>query len=152
VNANATGIINVNDAITAVTWNGQILCYDGSSFTEFSSGGPRYTGGMSIWNDGTDDKLLLLGVQDAGNYKRGYREISLDASFQPDLINRSIRTPGDIELSSVKPEDRKKYEASIARYSVYHILQVPGGSSVVFASTANNGLQSLKGGLWNAEE
>jgi hypothetical protein len=122
---------------------------------------------MSIWKEARntepdpdaapvwvwEDKLLLLGIQSTGSYSKGYREISLVPAGEPDAGKPTggVRTPGTSEVSSVKQDDKKKYDASIARYSVYYILQVPG-EPVVFASTANNGLQSLKDGLWNAEE
>ncbi|AEF82708.1 putative lipoprotein [Leadbettera azotonutricia] len=163
--AQVTGILNVNGVITAVTRGGQILAYDGSDFIAISTGGPNYTGGMSIWkeyiNTGTEvapagvweSKLLLLGMQSRSSYSKGYREIELDSAGKPFMppIHVEVNSPGSIIPSSVALEDRKKYDASIARYSVFHILQVPR-EPVIFASTANNGLQSLRGGLWNAEE
>jgi hypothetical protein len=161
--ARVTGIMNVNGFITAVTRYGQILAYDDvSEFKEISSGGPNFTGGMSIWqeNTGTDDtpawepKLLLLGIQSSSSYTKGYREVSLDAASTPPgkpIGGAIIPGTNTAEPSSISPDNKKKYDASLARYSVFHILQVPG-ESTIFASTANNGLHSLRGGLWNAEE
>jgi hypothetical protein len=161
-------------AITAVTRNGQILLYDGSTkFDVIDSDGSNYTGGMSIWMENVrtsaegvspetwewKSTLLLLGVQSRSSYSKGYREISLDSAGKP---TAGVRVPGSRNPSSVTTEDRKKYDASLARYSVFYLLQVPGAveahsntpgwQPVIFASTANNGLQSLRDGLWNAEE
>ncbi|MDR1566355.1 MAG: hypothetical protein LBS48_03600, partial [Treponema sp.] len=73
------------------------------------------------------------------------------------LVNSNVYTPGSRSPSSVSTSNKSGYEASIARYSVYSILQVPEevepkNPPVIFAATANNGLQSLRGGSWNAEE
>jgi hypothetical protein len=112
---------------------------------------------MSIWNNGTaspaGDKLLLLGIYDTGSYNKGYREIELDpANSNRPYDSAVVNSPGSISPSTV--DDRRKYDATLARYSVYYIHQAP--DRVVFASTAINGLQSLRLSngkpIWNAEE
>jgi hypothetical protein len=107
------------------------------------------------------NSLLLLGVQTSGSYNKGYRELALVNGMMP-TDRRSPVIPGG-ELSSVKPENKSKYEASIAKYSVHYILQVPsevdafpsnpqGWEPLIFASTAGKGVFVLRNGLWNAQE
>ena len=60
-------------------------------------------------------------------------------------------------------ENLSKYEASLARYSVHHILQVPhevdnlpaspqNWEPLIFASTGGKGVYVIKNGLWNAQD
>ena len=182
------GIMNVNGIITAVTYNGKILVYNilESKFEIISSASDyTYTGAMSIWKECIaldpladpviyewKDSLLLLGVNNTGSYNKGYRELTLDLLGQPPvdpLVNHAAVVPGS-EHSSVKPGDKNKYEASLARYSVHDILQVPeitdnypvdesldyvdplDWQPVIFASTEMNGVYALKNGRWNAQD
>ena len=168
---NVTGIINVNGKITAVTRAGDILAYDGSEFESLFSDGPSFTGAMTIWKsyEGSQwkDTLLLLGVQTTGYKDKGYREMILDSSSQPQKI-KPIE-PG-ILPSSIKPADLSKYEASLARHSVHYMLQVPdevdpyprnssnkikdpkGWEPLIFAATTKDGIFVLKKGVWNAQD
>ncbi|MCL2834704.1 MAG: hypothetical protein FWD78_16155 [Treponema sp.] len=181
------GILNVNTVITEVTYDGKILVYDGAEFILISSVSDyNYTGAMSVWNEWKPDdpqadpvvytppvngSLLLLGVTGSGSYTNGYRELTLDIDGKPLLsADQKTLTPGGA-LSSVKPDDKNKYEASLARYSVFSIRQIPediddinsnssapgayteqtGWQPLIFASTVNNGLYVLKDGRWNAQ-
>ena len=172
------GIININGKITAVTSAGNILVYDGTNFVTISSQSDlKYTGAMCVWkkysSSSWTDTLLLLGVSNTGSSNRGYRELYLPGGVPTIIDGQTLAIPGnDASPSSVDPGDRSKYEASIARYSVYHILQVPdsvdnyphdgtpgpghyidpeGKHPKIFASTMQNGLQVLINGQWNAQ-
>ena len=156
---NIKGIINVNGVITAVSRDGRILRYDTGEFKIVSSTSDyHYTGAMWIWEEtGGSNQLLLLGVQGDGSYNKGYRELTLVGGVPP--ASGAPVTPGG-SLSSVKPDDKSRYDASLAKYSVYSILQVPltvdtpaaGKEPLIFASTALNGLFVLKDGQWNAQD
>jgi hypothetical protein len=149
-NKDVTGIISVKSAVTAVTWNGEILKQNGTSFSVHQSGGPHYTGGMTAWSNGSGslDQLLLLGVHSDSSYKKAYREVTLDGSGAP---TSGPLDPGTGNPSTISSNDISKYEASIARYSVYFIFQAPNDPTI-FASTATNGLYRQKDGLWNAQD
>jgi hypothetical protein len=161
---NVTGIININSTISAVTWDGRIMVNTGTGFVTISKEDINYTGAMALYKEYQNqrkDSLLLLGVQTRGNYDKGYRELALVNGEMP-TDGRSPVIPGG-ELSSVKPGNKSKYEASLARYSVHHILQVPfevdnfrsssaSGEPLIFASTAGKGVYVLKNGLWNAQD
>jgi hypothetical protein len=169
-----TGILNVNDVITAVVRytnpsdkkvQGKILTYNGSRFNTISNGGPAYTGAMCVWkkydeSGNATDKLLLLGIESSENYDSGYRELTLGNDGKPKTSNQEAVPPGG-ESSSIKPDDKSRYDASLARYNVYHILQVPedvdpvptGSQPLVFASTTKNGVWVLnRAGEWNAQD
>ena len=161
---NITGILNVNGAIVAVTWNGGIIVNTGARFVEISRESYYYTGAMALYKENSGgqwrDSILLLGVQTTGSYDKGYRELSLVNGAMPGDGRSPVRPGG--ENSSVKPENLSKYEASLARYSVHHILQVPnevdnlinseGWEPLIFASTTGKGVYVLMNGLWNAQD
>jgi hypothetical protein len=162
---NITGIVNVNGTITASTRDGRILTSSGTGFNTILKEDIIYTGAMTVYKEYTENQwknsLLLLGVQTSGSYNKGYRELALVNGMMPN-DGRIPVIPGG-ELSSVKPENKSKYEASIARYSVYHIIQVPsqvdtfpsnpqGWEPLIFASTAGKGVYVLRNGLWNAQD
>jgi hypothetical protein len=144
---NVTGIMNVGGETVAVTRNGRILVSSGGGFSERMSTGLSFTGGMALWPSSTSPTLLLLGVQSSGSYSKGYREVALDASGK--LTGNAV-IPGTVSPSSITESNRSKYEASLAKYSVHYILPLSNGA-MIFASTANSGLYSLRDGLWNAE-
>ena len=144
---NVTGIINVNGTIAAVTWDGRVLVNTGSQFVTRSEDGANYTGAMAVYTQG-NRSFLLIGVQSSGNYNRGYRELVLDNGLMPTDDRRPV-IPGG-ENSSVSPENKSKYEASLARFSVHYIIQVPG-EPLIFASTSGRGVYVLRDGLWNAQ-
>jgi hypothetical protein len=166
-----TGIINTvpggtAGALAAVTRGGTVLVYDSASkkFDAKLTEGPVFTGGMSVWRQwkGSAWKpaLLLLGISSTGSNTKAYREVDLDSNGK--LLNSSVYVPGTRSPSSVS--NKSEYDASIARYSVHYILQVPGEAEaypsvkpeayqpVIFAATAKDGFHSLRNGLWNAEE
>ena len=146
---NVKGIIRIGDTtnIAAVTWDGRIL-YGTNFASSISSSNLNYTGAMTFWdNPSAGDNLLLLGVHNTGSYDRGYRECTLDGSGHP--TSGTLKFPGDSNPSSVNPNDKSKYEASLARYSVYSILQF---GDRIYASTTVNGLYVLKDGQWNAQD
>ena len=169
---NVTGMINTNGEIIAVTSGGSVLKLEGTQFISILSTGANFTGGMCVWKKYDEtanawiDSLILLGVSSGSKYSKGYREITLDSSGHPDS---ELRVPGSIDPSSVSSGNKNKYEASIARYSVNFMAQVPddvenfprdengdiknpgGWEPLIFASTVLNGMQSLRNGLWNAE-
>lgn len=158
---NVTGIMNLGGQITAVTQNGSVLVYDGSQFNAILTGGPAFTGGMSVWKawdgSGWRPTLLLLGIHSTGANNKGYREVELDSNGK--VFNENVFTPGTRSPSSVSTSNKSEYDASIARYSVHYILQVPvevenpgDHQPVIFGATTRNGLQSLRNGRWNAEE
>jgi hypothetical protein len=154
------GIICVTDYIIAITHDGTLHYFTHASswlpsvVSERSLSGGPYTGAMSPWSpDGTGTKeLLLLGVI-GSSMTRGYREVTLTIRGAP---SGSVATPGSTSTSSVG--NKARYEAAIGKHAVYSILQVPNtveilsGKPVIFASTYKNGLWSLRGDEWNAEE
>ncbi|MDR0474799.1 MAG: hypothetical protein LBH43_14140 [Treponema sp.] len=161
--ANVTGIMNIAGQIIAVTRGGSVLQLSGGKF-ESKASGPSFTGGMCVWEKYDEagktwkPELLLLGVHSSERYNKGYREIALNSTGEPDFTS-PLDLPGRKEISSVS--NKNKYDNSLARYSVFSIMQVPNhvedfsddGSSApaIFAATVN-GLQSLRDGIWNAEE
>jgi hypothetical protein len=171
---NVVGILDVEKVITVVTRGGQILVLKEivdeetmekkKTFQSISSRGPTYTGAMSVWKEyengeKTGKSLLLLGIEGKGNYNNGYRELTLGSDGKP--IPSSPAIPGTGNPSSLKPDDKRRYEASLARYNVYYILQVPididpredstGWQPLVFASTSKNGVWVLnRVDGWNA--
>ena len=163
---NITGLINVNGTITAVGWDGRILVNSGTGFTTIYDENIHFTGAMAVYKEYSQnqwrDSLLLLGIQTSRSYDKGYREVALVNGAMP-MQGIDPVIPGGELVSSVKPENKSKYEASLARYSVHHILQIPNEvdsfppnpqnwEPLLFASTAGNGIYVLKNGLWNAQE
>jgi hypothetical protein len=164
---NFKGIICVGNYIIAITNNGVLYSFDHtSSYSPLpppaSLGDQYYTGAMSPWyyyHGGTWDttpSLLLLGFRGTGR-THGYREVSLDTTTgKPGSV---AATPGGGPPGS-SVDRRNRYQSSIEKHAVYSILQVPkliqpsppGGQPVIFASTAKDGLWSLKNDQWNAED
>jgi hypothetical protein len=150
---NVTGIMDVNGVITAVTGGGRILTYSASEFGSISDRNDLvYTGAMCTWKqNGTGtDKLLLLGTKNGG-----YIELALDTGGKP---TSSLARPGGSPSSL---SDVYRYEQTIAKHPVYHIIQVPievsnsnmsgDGQPLIFASTFKDGVWRLRDGRWNAE-
>jgi hypothetical protein len=143
------GIIYIPQYVIAITNDGMLYSFKPSDFSNLSnvstlSLSGTYSGAMCSWKQGVTDKLLLLGIGNSSPY--GYREVSLDSDGKP---SGGARTPGSDSVSTV--ESQARYEAALGKHAVYSILQVPG-SSVIFASTTQDGLWSLRGDQWNAEE
>jgi hypothetical protein len=146
VTGNFKGIIRVGSppySIIAVTKNGTLYWYDTSSFIKLYEVGADCTGAICSWNDGVSTRLLLLGIIGSSS-TRGYREVDLDSSWKP---TGGGRTPGTGSPSTV--QSKPKYDAAIGKRPVYSIRQVPGS---IFASTYKDGLWSLRGDQWNAED
>jgi hypothetical protein len=113
------------------------------------------------------ESLLLLGIEGSGNYDNGYWELKLGSDGKP-LTPVTLAKPGTDtdtnDTSSVKPDKKSSYEASLARYHVYHILQLPPNvdppdpakenwQPFIFASTTQNGVWVLdRSGGWNAQK
>jgi hypothetical protein len=141
------GIIHVEDYILAITRNGKLYYYKYASppadVPSHSVGGDYYTGAMGGWSPSGapgSETHLLLGVYSS---TAGYREVGLDSDGKPG---------GGATLPSATVRDMAKYQASIEKHPVYSIRQVPGEPSVIFATTYKDGLWSLRGDEWNAEE
>jgi hypothetical protein len=156
---NFMGIICVGKYIIAITNNGTLYSFDHtqsslSISSPVSLGDQYYTGAMCFWTSkpsGTDPpELLLLGFRGTGR-THGYREIRLDSTSGDEgkPIGGAATPGGGPPGSSVN--NRNRYQSSIEKHAVYSILQVPK-SSVIFASTAKDGLWSLRNDQWNAEE
>jgi hypothetical protein len=150
LSGNFMGIIKTDTYISAITENGSLYYFEPASFpstvVSLDSLGGIYTGAMATYTQPgeTNPSLLLLGVYSS---PYGYREVSLDNTGKP---SGGAQTPGSGAGSSIK--DKAKYEASIAKHAVYSICQVSTSPPIIFASTYQNGLWSLRGDEWNAEE
>jgi hypothetical protein len=165
--SNVKGITRVDDYIIAITSGGTLYYFDHTTtlpplnnVPSYSLGG-NYTGAISSWKTysngtwATEPSLLLLGVTaTTSTWSLGYREVILENDGKP--VN-GVRSPGGVGTSTV--QNRSRYEAAIGKHAVFSILQVPqtvestpNGQPVIFASTAKDGLWSLKGDQWNGEE
>ena len=121
--------------------------------------GVRFTGGMALWNDGTN-KILILGVQGSG-FSCGYREVPLDGSGN---INGGLYLPGDTSGGRATTIDPNiKETAAIRHYDVTALSVIPSSNSrdgagrpIIIASTQKNGLWSyrVRGSRpqWNGED
>jgi hypothetical protein len=147
---NVMGIIHVGNYIIAITSNGTLYYFDHTTPESYLSSplGGNYTGAMCSWSpNGTGTpSLLLLGVG-GGSSDLGYREVALDTTTGKPTSGAAI--PGSSSPSTV--QNKPKYEASLGKHAVYSIRQVPN-SPVIFASTAKDGLWSLRNDRWNGEE
>jgi hypothetical protein len=149
---NVMGIICVVDYIIGITNNGTLYYFDHTSPIPTSvpslSLGGMYTGAICSWKPvgAGSETLLLLGVR-GSSMTHGYREVTLISTGKPD---GGVRTPGDTPSNSTV-QNKARYQAAIGKHAVYSIRQVPG-SPVIFASTAKDGLWSLRNDQWNGEE
>jgi hypothetical protein len=158
---NVMGIIRAGSYIIAITNNGLLYYFDSSlpSNINFYPLGETYTGAMCSWrsySSGTwgPETLLLLGIRST-SMTHGYREIGLDPLNGRPAGGAVI--PGSGSPSSVL--SRARYEAAVGKHAVFSILQVPqavepmpGSQPVIFASTAKDGLWSLRNDQWNGED
>jgi hypothetical protein len=168
-----TGIIKIDDAnniIVAVTYRGKIYQIDSGTLAVIS-GYPvqkneYFTGALAIWDDtqpppAITPKLLLLGVKSSSSYY-GYHEIPIDATTG--RLGDKYYEPGSDSPTSMKTHEA--YIATIEEHAINSLMQAPdlfddveqGGRPVVFASTQQSGLWSLRHdaseneNVWNAEE
>ena len=103
--------------------------------------------------------LLLFGIQGQNtSTSHGYREMVLDKNSGRPLVI-SLKMPGSEAPTTVT--EQAKYNASIAKYPVRSILQMPKEmvssplselDLPIFASTVLKGLWSCRNGEWNAED
>jgi hypothetical protein len=110
-------------------------------------------------NEGSFDKLLLLGYRGNTSYQHGYREVQLNSANGNHSDAKIPGSPGSAQPSSIQNE--QQYTSSLRRYPVTALWVVQNTAdtkapSVIFASTTNQGLYSYKdrngNWEWNHEE
>jgi len=169
-NVNFTGIISLEDeenTIILISRNGEIYnVTDSIVKIENVSMGKSSTGALAIWRESDQpdcNRLLLAGRQDSliysvsYGYTYGYMELELDANGIKS--GKNFVEPGREMLSTVRTGENERYQSTIGKYPVNHILQVPSdidGEMILFASTQKSGVWSYRdrSGIfqWNAEE
>jgi hypothetical protein len=162
------GIIAVGTTtIVAVNAERQVIYKYGAVDFDSPIGGPKFTGGMALWEHGGDTKILL-GLQGGGSgtYRYGYRELDLDSSG--DVTDRNVYIPGTTaRVSGSTSIDPGSNETSAigdhAVNALYVIPSPPGpnsgdsyGRPIIVASTQQNGMWSyrVRRGTpqWNGED
>lgn len=101
-----------------------------------------YSGGITVWDDGSN-QLLLAGIRRSNSaFRYGYREIMFSSSQRPQEPGNTVNTVTSVQKDST-------YSA-IGKHVVNHLYVVNnssannGGYPIIFASTAKDGLWSYK--------
>jgi hypothetical protein len=148
------GIINFNETtIYAIDQNGNLYNVIPNISKITDMGSYQATGSLSIWENG-GQRLLLAGRKDKMNasvtsgYTYGYLE----------LIGSRFDEPGKNSPSTVNNGENNKYNSTIGKYPISHMMQSPkaGEYRILFASTQKEGVWSYRqrdtGWHWNAEQ
>jgi hypothetical protein len=153
---NIVGIIKLNATyLVAAEYGGTIYQIDASNVVEVPTGN-MLSGALATWCGAgkTTPELLLAGVS-GGSYNYGYLEINIKTT-DGTLDAGTIHTPGAVATGGITtmPDNSAQYAASIKKQPVNSLMQGPNDKdgTVIFASTQQNGLWSLRGNEWNAEE
>jgi hypothetical protein len=164
-NVSVKGIINAGTTIVAVTEN-TIVYQDsiGGFDDDPISPGVSFTGGMALWEHGTEKKILLGLKKGSGTFAYGYRELDLDGSG--DVITK-VYEPGNVtdgRTTSIDPGSRET--SAIGKHPVTALYAIPSspalnsgdsdGRPIIVASTQQNGVWSyrVRQGTpqWNGED
>jgi hypothetical protein len=150
------GLINIESAVLALCYEGDILRVNGSALSKLNSNSIRFNfrGPAALWRPGPGGApaLLLTAVRNSDPVY-GYREILLSGN-PPELAGGELelRHPGDDSPTTVG--DDKQFKDTIEPKPLNAILQVPARidpEMVLLVSVQGTGTMNndTDGGLWS---